>query len=98
MFLITCPWCGEREESEFTYGHEAHIARPEDPSALSDEEWADYLFMRKNPKGPHLERWVHTAGCRRWFNVQRNTHTNAIMAIYKIGAAPPENTPKGKKA
>ena len=46
MFLIPCPWCGEREEGEFSYGHEAHIVRPKDPEKLSDAEWADYLFMR----------------------------------------------------
>ena len=74
MFLITCPFCGEREETEFSYGHEAHIARPENPENLSDAEWADYLFMRKNTKGVHLERWVHTAGCRRWFNAAPIAH------------------------
>jgi len=24
------------------------------------------------------ERWVHTAGCRRWFNVVRDTVTHEI--------------------
>ena len=90
MFIIECPFCGEREETEFSYGHEAHIKRPENPEKLSDPEWADYLFMRKNPKGPHLERWVHTAGCRRWFNVARNTHTNENLAVYKMGEQPPK--------
>ncbi len=102
MFLITCPFCGEREETEFSYGHEAHIARPENPEKLSDAEWADYLFMRKNTKGVHLERWVHTAGCRRWFNAARNTHTNEILAIYKMGEQPPQEIKamieKGKKS
>ena len=28
MFLITCPYCGEREQSEFKAGGEAHIERP----------------------------------------------------------------------
>ena len=51
MLKIHCPWCGPRAESEFSYGGEAHIARPLDTDALSDKEWADYLFMRKNPKG-----------------------------------------------
>ena len=90
MLLIECPWCGKRDETEFSYGHEAHIARPEDPAKLSDEEWADYLFMRKNPKGLHLERWAHTAGCRRWFNMARNTHTNQVMGVYKMGELPPK--------
>ena len=51
MMRIECPWCGGRDETEFHYGGEAHIARPEDPDALSDEAWADYLFMRANPEG-----------------------------------------------
>jgi len=28
MLLIPCPWCGPRNEMEFSYGHEGHIARP----------------------------------------------------------------------
>ncbi|MFO1061925.1 MAG: sarcosine oxidase subunit delta [Dongiaceae bacterium] len=31
MLLITCPYCGPRDEEEFSYGGEAHIARPADP-------------------------------------------------------------------
>ena len=69
MLLIPCPWCGPRDEIEFRYGGQAHIAYPADPEALSDAEWADYLFMRDNPKGEWSERWMHAAGCRRWFNV-----------------------------
>lgn len=89
MLLIPCPWCGNRDESEFKYGGEAHITRPADPDALSDAEWADYLFLRKNTKGPFLERWVHAAGCRRWFNVARDTVSNRIHRSYKIGEQPP---------
>ena len=59
MLLIPCPWCGPRDEIEFRYGGEAHIARPADPDALDDSAWADYLFMRANPKGVLAERWVH---------------------------------------
>ena len=51
MLLIPCPWCGERDETEFRCGGEAHIARPQQPAALSDDQWADYLFMRSNPRG-----------------------------------------------
>jgi len=91
MFLINCPWCGERDEEEFSYGGEAHIVRPKEPDALSDNEWADYLFMRQNTKGVYLERWNHAHGCRRWFNARRNTATNEIEAIYKMGEKPPKS-------
>ena len=73
MLLIECPWCGARDESEFSYGGEADITRPPDPDALTDEEWADYLFMRRNTKGLHREQWVHDQGCRRWFVLERDT-------------------------
>ena len=91
MLLIECPWCGPREESEFHCGGEAHIVRPLRPEELSDSEWADYLFMRTNPKGRHRERWVHEAGCRRWFNVERDTVTHEITAVYRMGEEPPPN-------
>ena len=89
MLLVNCPWCGPREEIEFRCGGEAHIARPKDPMALDDAVWAEYVFMRTNPKGWHRERWYHTNGCRRWFNVIRSTITHEIAAVYKMGAAQP---------
>jgi len=51
MFLINCPYCGERDQQEFKAGGEAHIERPKQPTELSDDEWAEYLFMRKNING-----------------------------------------------
>jgi heterotetrameric sarcosine oxidase delta subunit len=90
MLLIECPWCGPREEPEFHYGGQAHVARPTDPSALSDADWAAYVFMRDNPKGPFAERWCHSAGCRRWFNVLRDTVSHRVLAVYRMGETPPE--------
>jgi sarcosine oxidase subunit delta len=78
MLLIPCPWCGERDEVEFSYGGQAGIAYPLDPAALSDEQWAEWLFVRDNPKGRFEERWVHTQGCRRWFDLVRDTVTHEI--------------------
>jgi heterotetrameric sarcosine oxidase delta subunit len=89
MLLIRCPWCGPRDEVEFANGGEAHIVRPADPAALDDRAWADYLFMRDNPKGWMRERWVHSAGCRRWFNAIRHTVTHEIAATYRPGERPP---------
>ena len=78
MLLIPCPWCGPRD-----------VAYPADPDTLTDAEWADFLFMRDNPRGPWSERWFHAAGCRRWFNVVRDTSTHAIRGSYWIGEEPP---------
>ena len=81
--LVPCPWCGERDESEFSFGGEAHLERPED--SCSDKEWTEYIFMRKNIKGKHKERWIHISGCRQWFNAVRNTTTNTFLQTSKPG-------------
>ena len=84
MLLIHCPYCRiERPESEFRYGGEAHISRPVEPAAVSDAEWADFLYMRSNAKGIHAERWRHIHGCGRFFNGVRDTVSDRILATYK---------------
>lgn len=88
MLLIRCPNCGPRAEMEFRCAGESHIQRPGPPSSVSDATWAEYLFFRDNPKGVVFERWHHGAGCRRWFNVARDTVSHEIMAVY------PMNDPK----
>lgn len=75
MMLISCPECGPRDETEFSYGGAAGVDYPDDPDALTDTEWAHYLFYRDNPRGAFVERWVHSAGCRRWFTALRDTVT-----------------------
>lgn len=90
MLLISCPWCGPRNENEFRCGGEAHIARPGPAPDVSDETWGDYLFNRRNDKGPHRERWCHVHGCGQWFNLLRHTVTHEILAIYRMGDKPPE--------
>lgn len=89
MLLITCPHCGPRAELEFSYGGEAHIARPLDPMALDDEAWATFLYVRSNPKGVHAERWRHLHGCGRFFNVVRDTISDAIDVSYPAGEPRP---------
>ena len=89
MLLIECPWCGEREQTEFSYHGEAHIVRPATPDSLSDDEWANYLFFRKNPKGVHYERWMHAFGCRRYFNMARHTVSGEIYGTYRMDANKP---------
>lgn len=88
MLLIDCPYCGVRDESEFNCVGEAHIVRPIEPDALNDYEWADYLFHRSNTKGWHREQWLHSAGCRRYFNAIRHTVTYKFHTTYKIGEMP----------
>jgi sarcosine oxidase subunit delta len=90
MLLITCPHCGARPEIEFRYGGEAHVARPADPATLDDAAWAEFLYMRSNPKGWHAERWRHEHGCGRFFNAIRHTVSDRIVVTYRAGAARPD--------
>lgn len=93
MLLIECPWCGPRGEDEFHYGGQAGVDYPADPSALSDVDWAGYLFFRANPKGAFTERWAHAAGCRRWFSLTRDTATNEILTAARPRPVSPEPAP-----
>jgi len=90
MLVINCPYCGPRPEIEFQYGGQAHVARPENPAATTDAQWAEYLYMRDNPKGAHFERWRHTHGCARFFNAVRDTVSDFFLATYEIGAPRPD--------
>jgi sarcosine oxidase, subunit delta len=92
MLLIHCPHCGPRAEIEFRCGGEAHVERPGPHDSVSDEAWAHYLFFHANPKGGHRERWLHSAGCGRWFNVARDTVTHRITAVYPMGTTLSEET------
>ena len=90
MLLIRCPYCeADRAEVEFTYAGEAHIDRPEDPSALSDAEWEAFLFLRSNPRGTNFERWYHIHGCARYFNAVRDTVSDKFLMTYKAGEPRP---------
>jgi heterotetrameric sarcosine oxidase delta subunit len=93
MLQLNCPWCGPRDETEYHYGGQAHVPYPADPGTLSDQEWAEYLFYRDNPMGPFAERWVHSVGCRRWFNVVRDTRTYDVLAVYTSTDQPPAIAP-----
>lgn len=96
MLRIPCPWCGVRDETEFRFGGESRITRPGNPAEASDAEWADYLFYRENPKGIHYERWVHSYGCRQWFNIARDTVTHEITEVCKMGERLPAHGNNGE--
>jgi len=84
MLLIECPWCGPRAEIEFSYGGDASVTRAPDPDAVTAQQWLDHVYLRDNPAGPHREWWRHTGGCRRWFEVRRDTTPHEVL-----GSAPP---------
>jgi methylglutamate dehydrogenase subunit B len=87
VLLIPCPWCGPRAQVEFTYGGDASAARP--PPDAPAGAWIDFVYLRDNPAGPHDELWQHTAGCRQWFRVRRDTRTHDILGSVAPGVAMP---------
>ena len=78
MLYIPCPWCGPRDESEFSYRGDVR-ARP-DPDTAIDAEWVGYLYHRHNVRGWLREYWSHTHGCQQLFIIQRHTVTHEIAA------------------
>ncbi len=91
MLLIPCPWCGPRNQIEFTYGGDATMRRP--APAAPEAEWVRYVYVRDNPMGPHVEWWSHSAGCRQWFRLHRDTRTHDILASAEPGAPLPRAAP-----
>ena len=73
---LPCPFCGERDLSEFTYRGDVVPQRP-GPDA-SEAEFFDYLYLRNNPAGPMGEHWYHAQGCRNWITVTRDTTSHHI--------------------
>ncbi|OED39363.1 sarcosine oxidase subunit delta [Chromatiales bacterium (ex Bugula neritina AB1)] len=78
MLTIPCPFCGPRSENEFMHGGPARDVRPQDPAALTDEAWINYLTTQANPIGTVTEKWWHIRGCGAWVTIQRDTMTHAI--------------------
>ena len=87
MMLIPCPYCGPRDVTEFSYGGDAGARQP--LASAPEGEWTRYVYLRDNPCGPHDELWQHSAGCRRWIAVTRNTLTHDVMSA--VPARGPRN-------
>ncbi len=76
MIRIPCPFCGERDHAEFTYGGDAAIDYP--PLDGPAEDWLEAVFQRENIRGVQQETWHHVHGCRQWLVVERDTMTHEI--------------------
>jgi sarcosine oxidase subunit delta len=95
--LITCPYCGPRDVSEFTYQGEAGRQRP-DPASTDRAAWDAYVYDRLNPAGEHSELWQHSGGCRAHLVVTRNTLTHAISSVTFTREAARAHGRRGKGA
>jgi heterotetrameric sarcosine oxidase delta subunit len=89
---IPCPFCGARDSHEFAYLGDATVKRPDPGAPDAQASFHDYVYLRENPAGPHREYWHHTAGCRRWLVVERDTRTHDIVGV-GFAASIEENLP-----
>ena len=78
MFLIHCPHCGPRSQSEFVYERtlDSLVSLEAPPEAAMQA-----LFTRENPRGPSDELWRHTFGCRAWLVLCRHRVTHEIAWV-----------------
>jgi heterotetrameric sarcosine oxidase delta subunit len=79
MIRINCPFCGERDHREFTYGSDASIVYPALDAPV--DEWHDTIYLRENILGMQAETWHHVNGCRLWLVVERDTMTHEIKSV-----------------
>ncbi len=78
---IVCPYCGERGNEEFSYLGDASPVRPDPAGADMPRKFAEYVYLRDNPRGVLRELWYHTAGCHAWLVVTRDTLTHEITGV-----------------
>ena len=73
---IPCPVCGDRSVHEFVHGEIRRV-----PEHLTDPDARDldFAFHHDNKEGIVVERWFHAQGCRRWFEIRRDTTTDRIV-------------------
>ena len=84
MIIIPCPYCGPRDEAEFSYHGDATAVRP-----TGEEGFFDYVYTRANPRGWHQEWWQHTGGCRAVLKVLCHTLTHEVRAAMPADSALP---------
>jgi heterotetrameric sarcosine oxidase delta subunit len=89
-FLLTCPNCGVREVTDFSFGGEIS-ARPQ--GRPSHRELNAYNYFRANVAGVQQEWWFHRSGCRAWFHAERDTRTNRVLATSLPRAASDDADP-----
>jgi methylglutamate dehydrogenase subunit B len=78
---LLCPFCGDRDTSEFTYLGDAKVRRPDPKATDAEARFFEAVYIRDNPAGRHEELWYHGFGCRSWLRVTRDTRTHEVVGV-----------------
>jgi sarcosine oxidase subunit delta len=84
--LITCPYCGPRDVSEFTYQGDGNRVRPIRCRRYRGLE--QYIYDRVNIAGDQNEIWQHSGGCRSHLVIVRNADTQGLQCSHGAGEKP----------
>ena len=78
--IITCPYCGPRDSSEFAYQGDGDRTRP-DPASTDQAAWNAYVYDRVNTAGEHRRDLAAFRRLPRASLVVRNTLTHKISSV-----------------
>ena len=70
---IHCPFCGERDLSEFVYLGDAQRVGARSRELTPDRSSSKRCTCATIPPGVHDELWYHAVGCRSWLQASRAT-------------------------
>ena len=77
---VRCPFCGERDSSEFVFCGDGSSRRPDPDAPDAAARFFDAVYLRDNPAGRYAELWYHASGCRSWLVVTRDTRTHEVFS------------------
>jgi len=80
MLLINCPYCGERDQSEFSYGGRS-ANYPTLDSAASVEKWHRAIHLHDSSQKLIREYWYHEYGCEQWIEILRDVDSHEMTPI-----------------
>lgn len=83
---ISCPYCGERDFSEFRFRRE--VSNREDVFSETADDGIEAIHYRQNLAGRQSELWHHAYGCRAWLLVERDTLANTIFGVMPVRNKP----------
>lgn len=83
MQRFICPFCGERDETEFHFAAESGKHRPEPAKDVDARTWYNYLYAQDAPRGRTREVWVHLS-CGEFFIMERDTVTRDLIGVKSL--------------